>query len=155
MFDVDVALKNAKKNGNDVFVGKPASSGSIKQLEELLQIQLPDSYKLFLSIYGTIGIHDNILEGIWDDNPLSNSGIYGSTLEMRGWIEGQYEIQPNLWAIKVHEDGAYCVNTDIKLPNNELAIVNYEPYLPKKTFSDVLASSFPEYLEKWFFHCYA
>lgn len=153
MLDIDKKLKDAEAEGNDITIGKPASEQSIKKLEELIGTQLPTSYKGFLSKYGCIGVHESFIEGIFDDNPEDESaGIYGATLEMRKWISESYdEIEPHLWAIKIHEDGAYCVNTEIKLPNNELAIVNYEPHLPKETYKEVLANSFEEYLEKWFF----
>ncbi len=153
MIDIDEKLKEAKENGDDITVGKPASKASIQRLEKLIETELPTSFKKFLSTYGYIGVHDQFIEGIFDDNPDEETcGMYGATLEMRKWVAESYdEIEPNLWVIKLHEDGAYCVNTDIKLPGNELAIVNYEPYLPKESFNEVLARSFEEYLEKWFF----
>ena len=153
MIDINARIKQAEREGDDFTTGTPASAKSIERLEVLLSKKFPESYKKFLSEYGYIGVEvqGRFIEGIFDDNPEGEGGIYHSTLEMRKWMSEHYETQPYLWAIQLHEDGAYCINTEIVMPNNEFAIVNYEPYLPKETFREVLAGSFEEFLDKWFF----
>ena len=114
-------------------------------------ISTVDPIKEFLEIYGALGIYDNFISGIIDNNPLevAAGGIYGDTIVLR---EDFDDIPKSLWVISKHEDGAYCLDTSNPTQNGEFAIVNCEygyngkPNVVAKNFSDFLCKQF---LEGW------
>ena len=113
-----------------------------------------ESYRRFLSDFGSIAVGDNGVSGIDNADPLALKGgtIYGDTLFMRDDFKDQYEVPEHLWVLVKHEDGAYCFNFNVKTDEDEYAIVNYEPYLPPKTFEEPVARTFHEFLVKRFFN---
>ena len=154
--DIQKCIDKANRLGNEVWLAGPASEESIVTLEKMMGVKLPESFRSFLLKYGAMGIYDSYIAGVTDEDPLKiqMGWVYGHTMIMRENYKDQYEVPNYLWVLEPHEDGAYCFNVNIKTDGDEIGIVNYEPYLAESTFSEVLARSFPEYLEKWYFPSY-
>lgn len=142
--------------GNDVWQGGGASEESILILENAIGKALPLSYREFLSAYGAMDICGSSIVGVSNEDPLKiqMGWLYGHTMIMRDDFKGQYEVPDYLWVLEPHEDGAYCFNVNINTIGDEFGIVNYEPYLPETTFSEVLYPTFHEFLEKSYFPTY-
>lgn len=154
--DIKRYIEKANELENEVWIEGPASDKSILILEEAMGVRLPSSYRDFLLAYGAMGIYDSYITGLSNQAPLARQTgwIYGHTMIMRDDYKDRYEVPDYLWVLEPHENGAYCFNTNVKTDGDEYGIVNYEPHLPKSTFSEVLARSFHEYLEKWYFPPY-
>lgn len=149
-------IDKANELGNDVWLSEGASEESIAILEGAIGKKLPASYRDFLARYGSMDICSSSIVGVSNEDPLKiqMGWMYGHTMIMRNDFKDQYEVPDYLWVLEPHEDGAYCFNVNINTVGDEFAIVNYEPYLPEKTFSEVLCSTFHEFLEKFYFPAY-
>ena len=125
MNEVDLALQKIRTRGHDVWIAGPASEESIDQLEYELRIQLPKSLRSFLSRYGALGIGDQFISGILNDNPLDLQGgsIYADTMLLR---EDHKQAPDSLLVILQHDDGAYCLDSNQTGSDGEFGIVKYE-----------------------------
>ena len=148
MNEIDRLLRLVQAQGHDVWIGGPASSAAVTELQESIGVAIPNSLHAFLTTYGALGVYDNFLSGIIKNLPLAKTagGIYGDTCLLRE----DSNVPPKLWAIRPHEDGAYCL--DISHPTNsgEFAIVNYEH--GSHQHDTTLAETYEEFVCKWFLH---
>ncbi len=152
MSRVAEAVEKVKAGGHDLWIGGPASPAAILELGKELDVELPDTLKAFLSEYGAIGIDDDFISGIVDNEPLAMQagGIYADTIFMR---QDFPDMPAGLWVIKKHEDGAYCMDAGRPSASGELAIVNYE--FESHQHEKRIASSFEEFLCEWFLESWA
>ncbi|WP_053982293.1 SMI1/KNR4 family protein [Marinagarivorans algicola] len=151
--DIESLINKSKEKGEDVWVSGGVDEFSIKTLEEEVGFNFPESYRNFLRTYGALYAMDNGLSGITQADPLEMGGgnLYADTIFMREDYAEQYDVPDYLWVLEKHGHGAYCFNTNIKLDNGEYGIVNYALFLSKESHSETIATSFPEFLEKWYF----
>ena len=151
--DLDDLIKKSEELGDKVCVSGGATSDQIEVLESAIGFNLPVSYKRFLKKYGCIDSAKGCISGIATENPLIMRGgnLYADTLFMRKDYSEQFTVPEYIWVLEKHEDGAYCFNTQINTKGDELAIVNYEPYLPEENLTRIIASSFEEYLDERYF----
>ncbi len=134
-------------HGHEVWIGGGASTTAVSELENAMGVALPPTFKSFLTTYGALGVYDNFLSGIINDEPLATECgcIYGDTLTLRDRGD---DVPTSLWVIRVHADGAYCIDTSRPTENGEFAVVNYEFH--SNQHKDILARSYPEFVCKWF-----
>ncbi|WP_339846687.1 SMI1/KNR4 family protein [uncultured Halopseudomonas sp.] len=146
-------IDRSNQQGDEVWISGGASELAIIVIEQAIGAKLPSSYRNFLKEFGAIYAMDAGISGIVEDDPLamSSGGIYADTMFMRDEFKDQYVVPDYLWVLKKHEDGAFCFNINIPTIGDEYAIVNYEPHLPESTHSEVLAATFSEYMQEWFF----
>lgn len=149
-------IDRAKELDNDVSIGEKVSDKTINMLEEAIGAPLPSSYKNFLRKYGSLDICSSSIAGVSNDDPfaMQYGWIYAHTMIMREDYKKDYDVPDYLWVLEGHEDGAYCFNINIKTVDDEYAIVNYEPYLPEKTFSEIMYSTFHDFLKECYFPAY-
>ena len=146
MDEIDRLLQLVRIQGHDVWVGGPASTTSVAQLQEAIGVTIPLSLGAFLTKYGALGVYDNFLSGIVENDPLSTDcgGIYGDTLVLR-----EDPATPKcLWAIYRHEDGAYCIDISRPVHDGEFAIVNYEH--GSNQHNEILTVSYWDFAKRWF-----
>jgi len=152
--DIDELIRKSNERGDEVWVSGGVEEHAIETLEAKIGFRLPASYREFLKEYGGIGICDNFISGIVEKDPLKMGGgnMYADTLFMREDYAGQYSVPDYLWVVEKHEDGAFCFNKNLKTEPDELAIINYEPYLPEKTLTEVISPTFENYIKERFFY---
>lgn len=143
---VSLLLQHVRMKGHDVWVGEPATEDAIAQLQAVIGVDIPPSLRTFLTNYGALGIADNFLSGIIDNEPLSTDagGIYGDTLNLRE----SGDAPQSLWVICSHEDGSYCIDTSRPAQNGEFAIVNFEH--GSQQHGVVLTESYLDFVQRWF-----
>lgn len=151
MDEIKRLLNLVQAQGHDVWIGDPASPEAMAKLEDAMQVALPGSLRLFLTTYGVLGVYDNFLSGIVDDDPLDTDGggIYSDTLALREYGE----VPESFWVIRVHEDGAYCIDTSKPTDDGEFAVVNYE--YGSCQHDRILAKSYTDFVCRWFFASWA
>jgi len=146
-------IEQSNKEGDDVWIAGGASQESVEALEKAMGFKLPSSYRSFLLNFGGLYVMDCALSGIVSDDPLKLEGgnIYADTLNMRDEYSKVCDVPQHLWVVEPHEDGAYCFDINHPMPEDEFGIVNFEPgqYNPKSP--EILAVSFNEYVENWYF----
>lgn len=154
--DITQQIEKATQCGNTVRTSGPVTEQQLEQLEAALGFALPASYRSFVKQWGSIAINEDTLSGISDPDPLAllPGNLYGATLALRQELAGECDVPKNLWVINAHEDGAFCFNSEHKTASGELAIINFEPYLPAESFTEALAEDFEEFLQRWFFAAY-
>ncbi|MED4567969.1 SMI1/KNR4 family protein [Brevibacillus agri] len=106
-------IKNAEKK---FFVGA-LSDTKISNIEEKLNVKLPDSYKWFLREYGTGGVIGvEILGGGLRDIPTCVT----ETVDWRGYgLPEEFVVIENFGA------GVYCLDTS-RIENGECPVVDWE-----------------------------
>jgi hypothetical protein len=107
--DIKSLIEKIQTMGHNAETGHPANEQSIIILEENIGYKLPIDYRRFLSTYGSIMIYDSVISGIYDNDPLDESGgnIYYDTLSLKGVFNN---IRDGFIVIMKHEDGAYCID---------------------------------------------
>ena len=143
MIEIADLLEKIRSNGHDLWINGPTSASAISELEKKLSKKLPESLSNSISQYGAISIYDDFVSGVIDDDALKKIGgnIYADTIELRN----DYPACPsNLWVLRSHEDGAYCIDLEAPTINGEYAIVNFE----FDSYSTV-ANSFSEFICQW------
>ncbi len=152
MNQVAELLEKVKARGHDLWIGGSASPGAILELERKVGVELPATLEVFLAEYGAMGIGDDFISGIIDNEPLAMQagGIYADTLFMK---QDFPDMPASLWVVAKHEDGAYCMDVGRPATSGELAIVNYE--FESFQHEKRIASSFEEFLCEWFLATWA
>lgn len=81
----DLLIERIRSLGEEITFSGPQTPESIALLENALEVNLPPSYRRFLSVYGAGGTKGDWIAGIYNNDPLrSNDGYaFGETLRMR------------------------------------------------------------------------
>lgn len=127
------------KEKQEVWVAGPASEKSIIELEVMLDIKLPISYKNFLLNFGALSIGDSTISGI--TGPDLNEGGGSVYFDTEYFIE-EYELPRHLVVIQTDGEAPYCLDTSKIASNGEMPVVCYE--LNTK-HSSTLSSNFNEW----------
>jgi hypothetical protein len=116
-------------------------------LENALGLALPPSYRAFLLSVGALAIQDRTVSGIVGNNPLAGEGgsLFGDTQAFRG----EFALPRHFLVIQPDSDAPYCFDSSNGSPSGEMPVVCYQ--LNTRTATQV-ASSFPEWLRRFFFH---
>lgn len=144
---ISKVLEIAKERGKEFLYGPPASTASIQVLENTLGYPLPDDYKEFLATYGFMAYGDSGIEGILDDDPLSDwrGNIWFSTKDLRDNVKN---LPGNCFPIEVHEDGAWCLEISLASESPIYRIINCE--WGYSGGGETVAKSFNEFFIEWF-----
>lgn len=89
----------------------------IHEIEKELNVQLPESYKWFLSQYGYGGINGVLIQGVGLDKSLQ---VVNTTLSLR-----EYGLPNNLVVIENIDEYVYCFDT-AQMNNNECPIIDWD-----------------------------
>ncbi|MGC4378811.1 SMI1/KNR4 family protein [Fictibacillus sp. Mic-4] len=128
--EVDKFINENKQN--TIFTGG-TSSENIKWIEETLRVQLPDSYKWFLSNYGAGGLFGILILG-YNHN---NASVVDKTIEYRE----HYNLTDGLVVIEDVEFFAYCLDTN-KMEDGECPVFIWDRVVG---YQNVVAKNFIEF----------
>jgi SMI1-KNR4 cell-wall len=144
MADADKLLEQIRANGDEVWVAGPQPEAAIDELETVLRIAMPPSYREFLETYGGMKIFDTCISGIIDGKALGleTGWLYGDTLRCRA----DNNLPHHLLVIQADEDAPYCLVTNRPKSGGEFPLVSYD-----LETGDVerLADSFGTWFMKW------
>ncbi|STQ90837.1 SMI1/KNR4 family protein [Iodobacter fluviatilis] len=132
--------------GHEVWCAGPSSEESVRVLEATLGVVLPPSYRQFLLNTGALAIYDSTISGVIDDNPTDtpSGSLYGETCRYRE----DHNLPEHLLVIQPDEEAPYCLDSSAVGKNGEFPVVCFEL---ASRHSGVVAPSFSEWLEKFFF----
>lgn len=124
----------------------PQSEASVAELERILDVKLPPSYRAFLLRYGGGGIQAYTgISGIWANEPMRTDGgtAYGDTLRMRE----ERGLPLHLIVIERGDEHfpPMCLDTSRREPDGEYPVVGFR--LPSRTISHDSYANFAAYLE--------
>ena len=93
------------------------SAELIMEIENELDVKLPESYKWFLSHYGYGGINGVLIQGVGLDRSLQ---VVNATCSLR-----EYGLPENLVVIENMDEYVYCLDAS-QMNNNECPIVDWD-----------------------------
>lgn len=127
------------KYPDETITGEGISNENIEELENILKVRLPDSYKDYLKTFGYGGIFGRYILGV--ENPPNSGSVIEYTKEwtQQGLPKGFVVIED------VHEF-LFCLNTNEFDQSSECPVVVYLPHESQPSYS-VMYSSFEEYLD--------
>jgi hypothetical protein len=125
MNEIESLVQQLEKNGNNVFWQGGASDSSVDELQSLLGVRIPTSFRRFLCAFGGGGVVGEEISGIENDNPrLEHRGtVLGDTLICRQ----TYGLPARLIVIYLGGDGdfAWCLDAE-QVSGVECSVVSYE-----------------------------
>src|SRR5205085_9625590 len=85
MDEIDKLLQQIRANGDEVWIAGAAPDKAVARLERALGVQLPPSYRDFLTRFGAMTVAGSPISGIPDGEPLGEGTgwLYGDTLQFR------------------------------------------------------------------------
>jgi len=145
MFDLEASIRSARAAGVDVWVSGPATPEQVSQLELQLGVSLPASYRRFLLSVGALSLHESVVAGIIEQDPLAESGgsLFGETSRSR-----QDEHFPTtLLVVQPDDEAPYCLDTSAR-SGEEMPVVCYQVHTRSAM---QIASSFEDWLRLFVF----
>jgi len=112
----DIEELIVSQEDNCFFTGG-VSEEFIHEIEKKLTVQLPESYKWFLSQYGYGGINGVLIEGVGLDKSLQ---VVKTTLNLR-----RYGLPESLVVIENIDEYVYCLDT-AQMNKNECPILDWD-----------------------------
>lgn len=144
MTQIDALVKKLEKTGEEIFWHGKTSAESIEQLEGLLNVRLPKSFRQFITVYGGGGLVGEEISGIEDDDAtLDNRGtILGDTYQCRT----QFSLPSHLIVIYFGaDDVVWCL--DISFPaGTDCPVVSFDV---NSRVTKQLAESFEQFFERY------
>ncbi|SBS34727.1 SMI1 / KNR4 family protein [Marinomonas spartinae] len=147
MNDYTNLIATIEKTGSEIYWLGSATDDQIKILEDLLEFNLPASFKEFLKLYGGGGVVEAEISGIENNDALNDSGgtVYGDTLTVRE----DYQLPEKLAVIFFRDDEVcWCIDASNSKTQDEFPIVSYNLFSRKvdRKISDSFENFFEEYL---------
>jgi hypothetical protein len=140
MDEVEELIARLQHDGRPVWLAGPQPEDAIVELETVLGMPLPPTYRSFVARFGGFSLLNSIVSGIIGGNPLA-SGIgrlYWDTQRFRR----DYRMPDHLFVIQPNEDAPYCLDAQKRRPDGEMPVVCFE--LHSKHMGR-MASSFGEW----------
>ncbi|MBT2214623.1 SMI1/KNR4 family protein [Virgibacillus dakarensis] len=122
-----------------------AEESILGEIENRLDVTLPDGYKWFLRKYGSGGIFGVDILGVGRFNePI----VIDETMKLR-----KFGLEKNLVVIEDCDEFVYCLDTS-EMINNECPVISWDQHdgydsIEAKTFTDFLTERFADAKEAW------
>ena len=102
MDEIDKLLQQIRANGDEVWIAGAAPDKAVARLERALGVQLPPSYRDFLTRFGAMTVAGSPISGIPDGEPLGEGTgwLYGDTLQFRD----EWQLPEHLLVVQPDED---------------------------------------------------
>ncbi|WP_233237915.1 SMI1/KNR4 family protein [Bordetella sp. LUAb4] len=130
--------KRVERAGFEIQWYGPVSREQVCRLEELLAINLPNSFKDFLQSHGGGGVVSADVSGIEDNDAEIDFGgtVLGDTMRCRK----EYELPQYLAVVYFHDDEVcWCLDTS-QSKNGECPVVSYDVF--RERVDRVIATDF-------------
>lgn len=121
-----------------------ADEEQIRLLERKLSVQLPPSYRRFLSEMGAVELRGIFVAGIINHDALDLSGgsAYGDTVSARTDLM----LPTTLLVIQADDDAPHCIDLSSADPVGEMTVVCFESHCRSV---QVVARNFEHWLDLW------
>lgn len=130
-------IEKVRATDTEVWVDGPQPESAIAELETLLGVSMPPSYRAFLSQFGSMLIVDSAISGIMDGNPREESlgSVYFDTVCMRD----EHNFPEHFIVVNPNDEGPYCLDASKPSAGGEYPVMCCE------TFSDSVRLLWPDF----------
>ncbi len=146
MSELDRLIEKVEKSENEIFWFGSASVEQVDELEKLLKLSFPKSFKDFLQAYGGGGVVDAEISGIEDNDASLDYGgtVYGDTLVARE----DYDLPDGLAVIFFRDDEiCWCLDTRSVGLDVECPVVSYNLF--DRKIDNIIAGDFNEFFREY------
>lgn len=146
MSEVKSLIKKLTQSEQKVFWQGKAREESVNELERLLSVKLPSSFREFLLECGGGGVEGTEISGIEDDNPrLEYKGtVWGDTKRCRE----EFDLPVHLAVIFFSDDEVcWCLDSQSINESGECPVVSYSVFLRK--IDAQVAINFTDFLRQY------
>ncbi len=144
MAEYDDLAEAVMAAGNEIFWFGAASEDQVEQIETLLRIALPSSFRRFIESYGGGGVIGAEISGIEDNNVELESG--GTLLGDTKFCRDRYHLPAHLAVIYFHDDEVcWCLDTS-KVVDDECPVVSYNIFT--RAIDQVIANDFSSFMQQ-------
>jgi hypothetical protein len=144
MDEAEKLIASLQAQGRQVWLAGPQTEETIAELERVLAVRLPPSYRAFLTQFGAVTVQGASVSGILGGQPLGQGpgGLYADTLRLRA----ENGLPDHLLVIQPDDRFPYCLDISRSSLEGEYPVVCYQFEAQRV---EHLADTFAEWLVEW------